>query len=259
LYNPFGVGGTSGMRETSSWLLSQLDASDNRVRLFCLPHAGGGATAFRFWKINLPSFVQVCPILLPGREARIAEDPYTDLDSLVEALTQELLPWLDQPFAIFGHSMGALLAFEWARSLRRTGQFKPSWIFLSGRAAPDKRTDASLRLLPDDEFLEELNRRYQGIPQELLDAPELMQVFLPILRADISVVESYQFEEDTPLECPVTVFGGVNDRMATYDQLFAWKRHTSERFQLQLFPGGHFYPQVPMLEVISATLNEVHG
>jgi surfactin synthase thioesterase subunit len=247
------------MRKTSLWLPCPPDGSSSRVRLFCLPHAGGGVTAFRYWKDKLPPFVQVCPVLLPGRETRIFEDPFTDLERLIEALTQELAPWLAQPFAVFGHSMGALLAFEWVRCLRRAGFSMPIWIFLSGRSSPDRQEKLNLLRLPDDEFLTELNHRYQGIPEELFAMPELMKVFLPLLRADIAVIESYQFRTDTPLNCPITAFGGVNDKTATYEQLLAWKSHTSERFQLQLFPGGHFYPQISMLQVISGTLKELHS
>jgi medium-chain acyl-[acyl-carrier-protein] hydrolase len=225
------------------------------MRLFCLPHAGGGAIGFRAWSAAMPASVQVCPVLLPGREMRRAEPAYADLETLVDAIATQLQPWLDLPFAIFGHSMGSLLAFEWVRRLERGGQSMPEWLFLSGRRAPDSPPDGNhLHALPDSQFLEQLTSLYQGIPQEILRDPELMEVFLPILRADISVVESYGYEEDEPLDCPITVFAGTQDASVTWDQLLDWKRQTRQRFAVQLLPGGHFYPQEPLLQTISETL-----
>lgn len=248
------------MEETTSWLVCQPVEIHPRLRLFCLPHAGGGSIAFHSWRAKLPPLVQICPVLLPGREMRLEESFYTQMDPLVEAITQELTPWLEVPFVVFGHSMGALLAFEWVRNLRRNGLPMPNWIFLSGRPAPDAQMDSSsLQSLPDREFLEQLTLRYQGISQEFLRDPDLIQFFLPVLRADIAVVESYQFHAEAPLDCPMTVFGGVEDATASYEQLLAWKNHTQERFQLQLFPGGHFYSQDPMLKALSATLIELLG
>jgi medium-chain acyl-[acyl-carrier-protein] hydrolase len=221
-----------------------------------LPHAGGGVTAFRSWNEALPPWVQVCPVALPGREMRRSEPAFNDLDKLVDAIARELQHSLNVPYAVFGHSMGSLLAFEWVRRLQRDGLPMPGWLFLSGRRAPEQVTDRSLLLhgLPDAEFLEQLTSLYQGIPQEILREPELMEVFLPILRADISVVESYRFRESEPLDCPITVFAGTSDTSVNWDQLLAWKRQTRRRFAVELLPGGHFYPQKPLLQTLSATL-----
>ena len=228
------------------------------MRLFCLPYAGGGATAFRSWVAKLPAVVQLCPVQLPGREMRLSETLCTRLNPLVDAMDRELRPWLDIPYAVFGHSMGALLAFEWVRKLQRDGTSLPTWLFLSGRRAPDMPGDAVLPdSLSDREFVEELTRRYNGIPQEFLENDALMEVFLPILRADISVVESYRFQEGEPLDCPITVFAGTKDGSVNLDQLLAWKRQTRCRFAMQVLPGGHFYPQLPLLQTISATLTEL--
>jgi surfactin synthase thioesterase subunit len=226
------------------------------MRLFCLPHAGGGATAFRTWNAALPPSVQVCPVLLPGRETRRSEPAYHDFSELADAIARELQPWLDIPYAVFGHSMGSLLAFEWVRRLRREGRPMPVWLFLSGRRAPDSAPDGSplLHPLPDPEFLERLTALYQGIPQEILREPELMDLFLPILRADIAVVESYRFQEDDPLDCPLTVFAGSKDASVNWDQLLAWNRQTRGRFAAEILPGGHFYLHDPLLQTISATL-----
>jgi medium-chain acyl-[acyl-carrier-protein] hydrolase len=154
--------------------------------------------------------------------------------------------------------MGALLAFEWVRRLRRDGYPMPAWLFLSGRRAPDAPgDDRLLHQLPDHEFVAELTRLYDGIPLEFLENAALKEVFLPILRADIALVESYRFRDDEPLDCPITVFSGVNDVSVSWDELLEWKRHTSRRFTMQVLPGGHFFPQRPLLQTISATLAEL--
>jgi medium-chain acyl-[acyl-carrier-protein] hydrolase len=174
-------------------------------------------------------------------------------------MDRELRPWLNLPYAIFGHSMGALLAFEWTRRLQRDRHPMPDWIFLSGRRAPDVPDDTSLlHSLPDRDFVEQLTRRYNGIPQEFLENNALMEVFLPILRADVAVVESYSFREGEPLDCPITVFAGAKDKSVSWDQLLAWKRHTRRRFAMHVLPGGHFYPQRPVLDTISTTLAELY-
>lgn len=247
------------MNRFTLWLQSRPAEVQQRVRLFCLPHAGGGATEFHSWTAELPSFFHLCPVLLPGRETRLSEPLYTRIDPLLDAMDRELRPWLDIPYAVFGHSMGALLAFEWARRLKREGVSQPAWLFLSGRHAPDTPNETPLlHLLPDGEFVRELIRVYNGIPPELLENEALREVFLPILRADIEVVESYRFYEDEPLDCPITVFCGVNDASVSWDQLLAWKHHTCHtRFAVQILPGGHFYPQHPLLQTISSTLTEL--
>jgi medium-chain acyl-[acyl-carrier-protein] hydrolase len=181
------------------------------------------------------------------------------LEPLVDALARELQPWLDIPYVVFGHSMGALLAFEWVRRLQRERHPMPACVFLSGRGAPDVQSRVSLlHPLPDHEFVAELTRLYNGIPEEFLQNTEIMDIFLPILRADIAVVESYRFREDEPLDCPITVFAGRQDASVNWDQLLAWKRQTRRRFAMQLLPGGHFYPHPPLLQAISATLAELH-
>lgn len=249
------------MTRNTPWLLCRPPQSTDptpRMRLFCLPHAGGGATGFHTWPSALPAGVQVCAVLLPGRETRFSEPPIADFDRLLDAIAEQLRPWLDLPFAVYGHSMGALLAFEWVRTLERDGARTPQWVFLSGRRAPDAAPDPErLCDLPDRPFVEALTHIYQGIPEQLLQDPELLDFFLPILRADISVVESYRFRDAGPLQAPLTVFAGVGDRSVTWDQLIAWRRHTRGRFAAQLFPGGHFYPEKPMLGALASALGSL--
>jgi len=246
------------LSRSSLWLKCRSVAGHPRLRLFCLPHAGGGATAFHSWNAALPGSVQICSVLLPGRETRLSEPLYTQMDPLVDVMAGELRHWLDIPYAVFGHSMGALLAFEWVHRLQREGLSMPAWLFLSGRRAPDSPDDTNpLHSLPDLEFIEEVTRLYDGIPHEFLRNAEFMEVILPILRADIAVVESYRFRESEPLDCPITVFAGKKDASVSWGELLAWKRQTRRRFSVQILPGGHIYPQRPLLQAISATLAEL--
>jgi medium-chain acyl-[acyl-carrier-protein] hydrolase len=228
------------------------------MRLFCLPHAGGGATEYRGWSRALPETVEIRPVLLPGREVRFSEDRFTDIDLLVDAIVEQWQPLLDLPFVVFGHSMGTLLAFECVRRLQSAGAAMPLWLLLSGRRAPDCPSDTHpLHGLPDDEFIDQLHRIYKGIPEELLDNPEILEIFLPTLRADIAVVESYRYREMDPLDCPLTVFAGADDTSVSWQQLLAWKRQTRGQFSAQIFPGGHFYPREPLLRSIAATLGKL--
>jgi surfactin synthase thioesterase subunit len=198
--------------------------------------------------------------LLPGRETRYSEPPIADFDQLADILVGELKQHLDIPYAVFGHSMGSLLAFECVRGLTRAGSPSPLWLFVSGRRAPDAAPDPDLlHTLPDSEFVDRLNRIYKGIPEELLNNPEVLEIFLPTLRADVSVVETHHFEELDPLECPISAFAGEADTSVTWQQLLAWKRQTRGHFAAHIFPGGHFYPREPLLQSIAATLGKLVG
>lgn len=169
------------------------------------------------------------------------ESPFTHLEPVVKNLASALLPYLDKPFAFFGHSMGALISFELTRLLRRDDQLSPVHLFISGRRAPQlPDSDSPIHDLPESAFLEEL-RHLNGTPPEVLENAELMQLFLPMLRADFSVVETYAYTPEPPLNCPITVFGGLQDSKASCDELEAWREQTKASFVLQMFPGDHFF------------------
>jgi surfactin synthase thioesterase subunit len=230
--------------DNTGWLQHLL--ANPQMRIFCLPHAGGGSATFHTWRATLPQAIEICPLLLPGREVRISESLFTAIEPLVNAMTNALQQNLKTPYAIFGHSMGALLAFELVRQIERNQLPVPVWLFLSGRRAPHlSDIYGALSSLPDNDFLRELIHRYNGVPQEILDNSEARELFLPILRADIAVIESYSFQEKGPIHCLITAFAGAEDASVTSDQLSAWSRHTNCAFDLQLLPGGHFYPQAP--------------
>lgn len=245
---------------TDRWIQRPRPRPGARLRLFCLAHAGGGASTFRGWADALPASVEVCPVQLPGREDRVAERPFERIDPLVEALAGAVLRRDDLPFAVFGHSNGALIGFELARRLRRAGEPQPVHLFASGRRAPDvpSRTRPTHQL-PDDEFLAEL-RALGGIPEQVLAHPELLALVLPLLRADVTLTETYEFREEPPLELPITAYTGLDDPRAAREEVEAWSRHTARAFAVRTFPGGHFFifsERARVLETLARDLDEV--
>ncbi len=204
--------------------------------LLCLPYAGGGSSAFFAWPQRLPADVEVWSVRLPGRESRIGEPPFRDLNALVEVLAHEARELTTRPYTIFGHSMGALVGYELARHLPN----EPACLIASGHSAPQHvSTTGPLHLLPDDELIAAL-RGYGATPEALLGQPELMELFLPTLRADFAVVETYTHTPATPLGCPIAVFTGTEDAdVAPHTK--AWAELTTGTFSEHVFPGGHFF------------------
>jgi len=211
-----------------------------RLRLFCFPYAGGGATIFATWPRLLPPDVEVVAVQPPGREGRLVETPYADLERLVADMHPELLPHFDKPFAFYGHSNGGLMAFELARTLRRNGGPMPLHLFVGGRPAPQVRRDENIHALPHDEFIAAL-RRYAGTPEEVLQNAELMSLIMPLLRADFSLGETYTYRPEPPLPLPITAIGGALDADVPPEQIEAWREQTSGAFRCTMLPGGHFF------------------
>lgn len=212
-----------------------------RLRLFCLPYAGGAASIYRQWPQHLPAMVEVCPVQLAGRGNRMREPPITHSSVLVEQLASAMRPLLDKPYALFGHSMGALICFELARRLRREGMPAPVHLFVSGRRAPQRPDNETLRYLLSDADLKEHLRLLNGTPRELLEHPELMELMLPLLRADLEVNENYNYTDEPPFDCPVSAYGGLQDLEVSREDLDAWREHTASAFNLRLFDGDHFF------------------
>ncbi len=229
-------------------------------RLFCFPYAGGGASIFRKWPDSLPPYIEVCPIQLPGREDRLKEAPFTHISPLVQTLTQVLRPYLSIPFAFFGHSMGARISFERARELRAQQEPGPVHLFISGRRAPQIRDrNPLIHTLPQPEFLEEL-RQLNGTPKVVLENSELMQLFLPIVRTDFSICGTYTYLEQSPLDCSISAFGGIEDTEETPDLIENWSAQTHSSFSLQMLPGDHFFvntSQPLLLEMLSRELHQL--
>lgn len=223
-----------------SWIVGPGLAAQARLRLFCFPYGGGGAALYRDWSAAMPAGVAVCPVQLPGRENRLGEPPFRRLEPLVKAAAAALTPYLDHPFALFGHSMGAVTSFELTRELRRRG-FRPAALLVSAFRAPHlPDPDPPIFHLPDQEFIQELIE-LGGTPPEVLGNAELMQLVLPRLRADLEICDTYRYAPESPLTCPLAVFGGEGDREVSPEELAGWREHTTGPFRLRLFPGGHFY------------------
>jgi len=241
-------------RFANGWLAERDIRPTARIRLFCLPHAGSGAAAFYRWKRELPG-IDVCPVLLPGREARLRELSIDDLRSLVGELLDATKAYLEVPFAIFGHSMGALIGYEWAVHLAQAELAEPVCLFLSGREAAHLPLPyLPLHGLTDEAFVAELGRRYGGTSTDLLADAELREVFLPILRSDLKLVESYRHGPETMLHCPIMAFAGESDTTVSEPGLSAWSELTTGKFTAQRFPGDHFYPGSDSLHALVAAI-----
>jgi medium-chain acyl-[acyl-carrier-protein] hydrolase len=215
---------------------------DAGERLFCFPHAGVGPSVFRGWADELPANVEVCLMQFPGREGRLREAPYSSIGALLPGLTEDMRPFLDRPFSFYGHSLGATVAFECALSLRRTLRLEPEHLFVGASQAPQLPwKHAPMRSLPDDEFLSEMARRYGALPAEVMSDAEMRALVVPILRADISMIEKYVHLPEAPLGCDITVFGGMKDHMVQRHELESWRELTSGRFRLQMLDGNHLF------------------
>ncbi|NUT45712.1 MAG: thioesterase [Saccharothrix sp.] len=215
--------------------------ADRRQRLICFPHAGAGATAYADWAPLLPDSVELLAVQLPGRQNRIAEAPFTEVEPLVRVLAQALRPFLDGPFAFFGHCGGAVLAYELALALRDRELSAPTHLFLSGQTAPGLAAAApDLHGLPDDRFGAELVR-LGGIEAELAADRHVMAALLPTLRADFTLWERHRMRVGAPLPSPITAMAGRADPRTPADAVEAWRDRTGARFRTRFFPGGHFY------------------
>lgn len=227
------------------------------LRMFCFPYAGGGASVYYNWLRALPPSVEVCPVQLPGREHRLCETPFTQLPDMVGAVRDIITPSLDKPFALYGHSMGGLVAYELARLLRREGGPQPQRLFVSGCRAPHLAVPDKITYnMPEAELLEEI-RTLNGTPSEVLENPELMQILLPILRADFEVVETYEYTPEPPLDCPISAFGGLEDENVEHRHLEGWREHTTAACSVRMMRGDHFFlrpAQADLLGVIAREL-----
>jgi medium-chain acyl-[acyl-carrier-protein] hydrolase len=238
----------------SGWVAGPLanGAADAGLRLFCFAHAGGGPSFFRAWRQALAPAVDVRPVLLPGRESRVRELPYRRMEQLLDPLCAALVPYLDRPYALFGHSMGSIVGYEVARRLTTAGVRAPSCVLVSGRRAPAVAARRrKFSVLPDPEFLAAINA-LNGTPPEVLRQPQLLQLLLPTLRADFELVESYQPVPGPPLGCPLTAYMGLDDPEVNPSELLAWHTETSTEFTLRTFPGDHFYLRAGRPDVLSA-------
>ena len=241
------------------WVICHRPNPQARLRLFCIPYSGSGTSIFRTWPNDFPAEIEVCAIRLPGRENRLREPPFTQLAPLTEILAQALRPYLDKPFAFFGHSVGALISFDVTRQLRRQGDPEPAYLFVSGRRAPQLPIPEPLaHMLSEVEFRERLHA-LNGVPESILHDPEMMELFLPTLRADFTIHETYIYTAEPPFNCPITIFGGLQDREASRAELDAWREHTRHRFKLRMLPGDHFFLHPEQSTLLQAIAQDLLG
>lgn len=233
----------SERQPASPWLIRHgaADGEPVRMRLFCFHYAGATASIFRSWRKAIPGAVELVAVQLPGREYRFAEPLLTRMGEIAPAVAELLPPLLDRPFAFFGHSMGALLGFDVIRLLRARGLRQPELLIASGRNAPQFRwRDAGIQALPDDEFIAAV-RDYNGTPEALLAEESMRELWLPRLRADLSISATYEYAEQRPLECPIVVMFGEEDDLVSEAGLRGWLVHTTGRVRFFRYPGGHFF------------------
>jgi medium-chain acyl-[acyl-carrier-protein] hydrolase len=210
------------------------------LRLLCFPHAGSGPAGFRGWAEALAPDIEVWTVILPGRPGRPGEPPAREWEPLARDLAASLQHTVAPPYALFGHSLGALLAFEVARQLFRRGGLPPTHLVVSARGAPDVHQRFEVPV-SDDALLARVESRYGKMPSLIRDDRDVLTVFLPALRADLELADAYVFRPGTRLRCPITAISGEHDHTVTDEQARRWARHTSAVFTSYRLPAGHFY------------------
>jgi len=232
-----------------NWFLCPKPRPDARSLLFCLPFAGGGASIFHSWHRSFAKNIEIRAVQLPGRESRFREPRITNASILGKEIADALDPYLDQPFSLFGYSMGALLAFEVTRELRRRGKPLPACLFLAAMHAPQKPGELPpMGHLPDKELLDHIDYYFQPT-DEAWKNPELREVLFPILRDDFLVGETYKYADEPPLPCPINVYAGSDDRAISLYDAEAWQDQTTGAIELNTFPGGHFFSDDTLREI----------
>lgn len=210
-------------------------------RLFCFPYAGSGASIYRAWPDALRNAAEVWPVHLPGRERRLSDPPAETVQGLAIQTAKGIAEHLDRPFVLFGHSMGALICYEVALTLRRFGLREPDALFVSGYGGPHlPDTRSPIHTLPDSAFKDAV-AALNGTPQDVIESVELMELLLPLLRADFKLVETYENRSDAPLDLPIFVYSGRDDRDTPQEALDGWSHCTRRPVSIKLFDGGHFY------------------
>ena len=238
------------------WIVCPRPQPQARVRLLCFPYAGGGASAFTSWAQRLPPTIEVCAVQLPGRENRLREPLFTQLAPLVTTLGDVLAPLLERPFALFGYSMGAIIAFELTRLLRRQGKPLPVHLFAAARNAPQVRDPAPpIHMLERDAFIQKL-RDLNGTEVVFQDQ-ELQRLIIPILRADFAVNEAYTYTPEPPLDIPLSALGGTHDPKVSEASLAQWDIQTTKDFRLRMFPGDHFFINTAQAALLQALLDDL--
>jgi surfactin synthase thioesterase subunit len=241
--------------QQNAWIRRFHPAPEAPARLVCLPHAGGSANYYFPLSAALARSVDVLAVQYPGRGDRLRESGVDNMDTLADRVADALGPWRGRPLALFGHSMGATLAFEVARRLERDGEPLLA-LFASGRRAPSRHRHGSVHRYTDDELMAEL-KRLNGTDSRLLEDSAVLRLFLPAIRSDYKAIETYVCQPGAVITCPIHAFFGDSDTQATLEEVRAWRSHTESDFDLTVLPGGHFYlsEQLPAVtELVSKRL-----
>jgi len=220
----------------------RIQSTTPSIRLFCFPYAGGSARMFREWPEWCEPEVEVVAVELPGRGFHSRTPAVEQMETMVERLLLALDPLLDTPFALFGHSMGALIAFELSRALKQNGRPDPLHLFVSGMRAPHLRGEYQIHSLPDRELIEAL-RALNGTSSEVIGDQSLLEIFLPLLRSDLRLAETYRYTPGPPVQHPITVFSGTEDITAPLERQQEWQRHTAGGCTVRVLEGDHFFIQ----------------
>lgn len=252
----------------NNWFACPRPNPGAETRLFLFPYAGGGPAAFNKWPAALPSSIETWIAHYPGRGSRHKESPIKRLSILSDALAQAIEPLSDKPFAFFGHSFGGLVAYELAWHLRQLNLAQPQILLISACGAPHlPDPHPPIHALPETDFVKSL-QALNGIPAEVASQPELLELLLPILRADFEALETYRFSSNglqnppQPFDCPILVLGGMNDLRVNQERLEGWAQYTSAIFRALYFPGDHFFiheAREAVLTSISTELSQLHA
>lgn len=246
------------MDASGSWFYRAADVTAP-VRLFYFPYAGGNATRIAEWQASLGTAVELQVAQLPGHGARMFEEPLDDLDTLVACLAAAVADLADRRFAFFGHSLGALVAFEVARSLRRQGLPMPERLWASGAEAPRTRVvQRRIAHLPHDELIEAL-RDYSGTPAEILTDQEMMELLLPGIRADFTLSERYVYRAEPPLDLPIHVLRGDQDSHVEATRAADWGQETTWPPRTRVYPGDHFFIAPHDADIAGLVVAELSG
>ncbi|HAB39451.1 MAG TPA: thioesterase [Rhodobacteraceae bacterium] len=243
----------------SNWFVtSPRDKAAVKLRLYAIPFAGRGASLFHTWRAILPDWIELVAIQLPGREARMGEPALTRIPEIVTALKNEIVASNTQPYAFFGYSMGALIGFETARALLSEEYSKPLALILGAHQPPHYRAaPVRFHAMSDAEFIAEMQRLYDGIPQEVLKNKNLMQLLLPTLRRDIEALEFFKYTPNVPLDLPFYIYGGKKDPHANPPRLEHWRDLTNAPTQFRWFEGSHFFMQEDPRAVVKAIVEDL--
>lgn len=227
------------------------------ARVFCFGHAGSSGTIYTRWQQWLPADIQVCPVVLPGRGIRMNEDLYDDIRQVIFDAKAAVEPYTDLPYAMFGHSMGAIVAFETLKLMEGESRAKCRQLFVAACAAPQLR-DARVDAVRSDEEALDLLKSLNGTPVELLQDREAIELFLPAFKADIIALSRYEYVASSRSSCPITAFGGQADKHVTPASLSGWRDHTTS-FRAFAMSGDHFSmlnePR-PILDLITIGLRD---